>query len=213
MRNSIKIESFLLFSFLFMFILPACNRSAENEKKSCCQSDNSRQQQKELSSESVYNLTSVWTSQADETYHLSHFRKKIIVSAMIFTHCESACPRIVADMQRIEASLPETALKEIQFLLISMDPERDNPSRLREFAAEHHLGNSWTLISSNEDATMEIANVLGVRFKKLEEGGFDHSNIIHILDREGVIVYQQNGFMEDAKDIIHTINTLLPCAN
>ena len=128
---------------------------------------------------------------------------------MVFTHCESACPRIVADMQRIESSLSETELQKVTFLLVSMDPERDTPARLTEFAAEHKLNSNWTLVCSSLDATMEIANVLGVKVKKLEGGGFDHSNIIHVFDQEGVIVNQQNGFAVDQDETLKAIRGLL----
>lgn len=128
---------------------------------------------------------------------------------MVFTHCESACPRIVADMQRIESTLSEKELQQISFLLISMDPERDTPARLTEFADEHKLNANWTLICSDQDATMEIANVLGVKVKKLEGGGFDHSNIIHVFDHEGVIVNQQNGFAVEQDETIKAIRRIL----
>jgi protein SCO1/2 len=128
---------------------------------------------------------------------------------MVFTHCESACPRIVADMQRIESSLSAKELQQVTFLLISMDPERDTPARLTEFSNEHKLNPNWTLICSDKDATMEIANVLGVKVKKLEGGGFDHSNLIHVFDQGGVIVHQQNGFAVEQDETLKAIRNLI----
>jgi protein SCO1/2 len=190
-------------------VLTACNKNQETKTRSCCSKEKSADIPKELSGESVYNLTSSWTNQKNENFKLDHSRNKITVAAMVFTHCESACPRIVADMQRIESSLSETELQEVTFLLISMDPERDTPARLTEFSAEHKLNTNWTLICSSPDATMEIANVLGVKVKKLEGGGFDHSNIIHVFDKEGVIVNQQNGFAVEQEETIMAIRNLI----
>jgi protein SCO1 len=196
-------------SLALFLVLPAflvsCNKQPGIKTRSCCSKEKSADAVKELSGESVYNLSSTWTNQKKENFKLDHFRNKIIVAAMIFTHCESACPRIVADMQRIESSLSRKELHQVTFLLISMDPERDTPARLSEFAAEHKLNANWTLICSTPDATMEIANVLGVRVKKLEGGGFDHSNIIHILDQDGVIIHQQNGFEMEQDKIIRSV--------
>jgi protein SCO1/2 len=56
---------------------------------------------------------------------------------------------------------------------------------------------------------MEIANVLGVKVKKLENGGFDHSNIIHVFDQEGVIVHQQNGFAVEQDETLKELRNLL----
>ncbi|MBK6966344.1 MAG: SCO family protein [Bacteroidales bacterium] len=194
---------------LCAILLVSCNKNPEVKTKSCCSSEKPASALKELSGESVYNLASAWTSSKNEQLELSHFRDKIVIAAMVFTHCESACPRIVADMQRIESSLSEKELEQVSFLLISMDPERDTPARLTEFAAAHKLNSNWTLICSSPDATMEIANVLGVKVKKLESGGFDHSNIIHVFDREGVVVKQQNGFAVEQEATIKAIRTLI----
>lgn len=162
-----------------------------------------------ISGDSVYNLTSTWTTQKNDSLQLKQFSGDIIICAMVFTHCESACPRIVADMQRIETKLTKKELEQAKFLLISMDPERDTPTRLKEFAEEHKLNENWTLICASQDATIEIANVLGVRVKKLENGGFDHSNIIHVFDQEGLIVQQQNGFATEQDDTIDAIRSLI----
>lgn len=198
----------IILSIVLTSVLISCNKTTEL-KKSCCDTKNESVASKPISGESVYNLTSTWTSQKEETFQLSHFRNKIVIEAMVFTHCESACPRLVADMKRLESSLTETELQKITFLLISMDPDRDTPSRFREFAADHKLNENWTLLSSNQDATTEIANVLGVRVKKLEDGGFDHSNVIFVLDVEGVIVDQQDGFAVEQEEIVKLIKQLV----
>jgi protein SCO1 len=190
-------------------ILISCNKKQETKTRSCCSKEKQTESLKEIPGESVYNLTSTWTTQKNESLKLDHFKNKIVIAAMVFTHCESACPRIVADMQRIESSLTQKELQQVTFLLISMDPERDTPARLSEFAAEHKLNANWTLICSNQDATMEIANVLGVKVKKLEGGGFDHSNIIQVINQEGVLVHQQNGFAVEQDETLKGIRNLI----
>jgi len=189
-------------------VISSCNKTPEI-KKSCCSTKNQSVTAKPISGESVYNLTSTWVSQKEEKLQLSHFRNKTVIAAMVFTHCESACPRLVADMQRLESSLTEIELQKISFLLISMDPERDTPSQFREFAADHKLNDNWTLVSSSQEATTEIANVLGVRVKRLENGGFDHSNVIFVLDKEGVIVDQLDGFAVEQEEILKSIKHLV----
>lgn len=146
-----------------------------------------------LPDESIFNLTSKWITQHNDSITLGYFANKITVAAMVFTNCQSACPRIVADIQRIESALSAKEKEQVRFLLISMDPERDTPEVFREFYKESRLNENWTLISSTPDATIEMANVLGVKVKKLSNGGFDHSNIIHIINKKGVVAYQQNG--------------------
>lgn len=102
-------------------------------------------------------------------------------------------PKDSSQYQKIQNALSAKEKAQIRFLLISMDSERDTPEVFREFYKEYRLNENWTLISSNSDATIEMANVLGVKVKKLSNGGFDHSNIIHIINKKGVVAYEQNG--------------------
>lgn len=162
-----------------------------------------------LPENSIYHLTSEWKTQNGETVQLKSFGGKIIVAAMIFTSCRSACPRITADLQRIEAGLKSKYKNNVRFLLISMDPERDTPEKLKQFAINHKLDLSrWTLLTGNADDVMEIANVLDVRFKASKENGIDHSNIIHVIDPAGVIVHQQVGLAIEPDETLKAIEQL-----
>jgi protein SCO1/2 len=165
--------------------------------------------QTEISAESIFDLESKWITQSKDSISFKDLSDKITVAAMVFTHCGSACPRIVADMQRIEKALSPAELQQVQFLLISMDPARDTPERFIEFSEKHQLNDNWLGISANDDATMEIANVLNVRVKMLSDGGFDHSNAIHLIDKNGNIVFQQNGLAQEPDEMIEKIKNLL----
>ncbi|KAF0201768.1 MAG: hypothetical protein FD170_2441 [Bacteroidetes bacterium] len=193
---------------LILIMITSCGKKTENGK--CCNTTEDAEVAKtnEMSDESVFLLESEWENQQAEQKNLSDYGGKIIVGAMIFTNCPSACPRIVADIKLIESSLTEDERNQIQFLLISMDPERDNPAQMRRFAKDHRL-NGWEIIRSDKSATMEIANVLGVRVKPLKEGGFDHSNIIQLLNAKGEIVFQQHGLNIDPFKTLMEIRQLL----
>jgi protein SCO1/2 len=205
MKN--KIKNILL--FLSLVILFACNEKQEADD--CCKkgSKQTTEVSKPAAAESIFNLESKWIKQNKDSMSLNDLSSKITVAAMVFTHCESACPRIVADIQRIEKAFSKEELQNIQFLLISMDPLRDTPERFIEFSKEHQLNDNWICISSNNDATMEIANVLNVRIKPLTGGGFDHSNTIHLIDKNGNIVFQQNGLAQEPTDLVAETKNLL----
>jgi protein SCO1 len=192
---------------LFMFTIMSCNK--KTEKSDCCKTDAAAEKTLEISDESVFLLDSQWENHRAEHKKLSDYGGKIIVGAMMFTNCPSACPRIVADIKIVESSLNEDERDRIQFLLISMDPERDNPAQMSRFASDHRLGSSWEIIRSDKSATMEIANVLGVRVKPLKDGGFDHSNIIQLLNAQGEIVFQQPGLNINPDETLKEIRKLL----
>ena len=200
---------------LFFFIVFSNFSCKEKNTKECCKSDSMSEKslKESISGESIFNLDSRWVKQTKDSMSLNDLSEKITVAAMVFTHCESACPRIIADIQRIEKAFTKEELQKIQFLLISMDPVRDTPERFIEFSKNHQLNDNWICISSDNNATMEIANVLNVRIKPLSNGGFDHSNTIFLFDNNGNIVFQQNGLAQEPTEMIKQITSLIKNKN
>ena len=160
----------------------------------------------EESNHSVYLLESTWTNQRGDKINLNSFRGKPVVLAMAYTSCEYSCPRIVGDMKRIEAAVRE---KNVAFVIVSFDPKRDTPAKLQTYTKEQGLDEKrWNLLHGNEPDIRELAAVLGVQYKQIDEKNFAHSNVISLLDAQGEIVYQQNGLGNDPTEIIRAIREL-----
>ena len=202
-----------IFFLSVVMTIAACNsQECSKDSKSCCSKDAATTDittTTPTTTESVFDITNIWKTQNETALQLSQLAGKITVAAMVFTHCEAACPRIVADIQRIESALSAEELKQVSFVLITMDPLRDTPARLKEFAAEHQLGSNWTLLTANEDETMVLANVLNVRMKKLSSGGFDHSNTIFVWSQTGAIAHHQDGLAVEPTETLASIRNLI----
>lgn len=156
--------------------------------------------------ESIYHVESVWKNQQNEEILLKDLRGKVQVVAMVYTYCEFACPRILADMKRVQQALSMNAKERTNFVIISIDPARDTPERLLYFAQENKLNDDfWTLLNGNEDDVLEIAALLGVRYKRVSEMDFTHSNMISVLNREGEIIHQRKQLSNDQSGIIQAI--------
>ena len=69
--------------------------SAQYQKPACCEE---AVPAGEFSDTSIFQLQSDWKSQEGKTIRLAHFHGRPIVLAMMFTSCEYACPRILADL-------------------------------------------------------------------------------------------------------------------
>jgi len=81
-----------------------------------------------------------------------------------------------------------------QFVLFSFDPQRDTPRAMRDYAAKKSLpAPRWELLAADDDATLELAVALGVRFQPVAGGDFAHSNIVFVLDCAGEIAHRQEG--------------------
>ena len=159
---------------------------------------------------SIYQLPSQWTNQAGQETWLKDLRGKVTVTAMIFTHCGYACPRIMGDLDSIESGLSPAELAGVQWVLISMDDVRDTPEVLAEYAKKYELDTDrWTLLHGDSGAVREVAGTLGVRYKKGPKGDFSHSNIITILDRDGSVHEQLKGLGIDASKGVQAIQSAL----
>jgi protein SCO1/2 len=156
--------------------------------------------------DSVYNLSSTWSDQDGARVPLGALRGRPQVVAMIYTHCQYVCPLIVNDMQRIERKLPAALRGKVGFALFSFDPERDSVAALKAYAAKRGLdGRRWRLYTGAPDDVLELAAVLGVRYRKEPNGEFSHSIIVTLLDREGIVRHQMLGQNQDPAPLLAAI--------
>jgi protein SCO1/2 len=120
---------------------------------------------------------------------LDVFRGHPVLISMFYATCPDACPLLIADVQRIERELTPRIRADLRIVLVSLDPERDTPDALRALARARHVDESrWRLLRAPEDTVREIAALLGVKYRRLPDGSFNHSSVITLLDPAGVIL-------------------------
>ncbi|MBF9254135.1 SCO family protein [Pontibacter sp. 172403-2] len=158
---------------------------------------------------SLYNLASDWTNQDKQPIKLEKLRGKVQLVAMIYTSCGYACPRTIADLQVLEHALRKYKPEELGITLVTLDPTRDTPARLKAFAAAHHLdARRWTLLTSQPDNIQELAALLNVKYTNDFEGNISHSNVITVLNTAGEIIYQQEGLGTNPAETVKAVEQL-----
>ncbi len=203
MNNNNKFQ--LLIIFLFTAIFSGCIKYEKIEVKDTPITQHI-DKSSEISSESIFNLTTKWQTQNNDTISLRNLQGKVLVIVMIYTSCKSACPRLVADMRAIESQMPKEKLPELNFVLVSIDPDNDTPKHLKAFAKDNHMeAPHWTFLQGTESSVQEFANVLAVKYKQISPIDFSHSNIISVFNREGVLVHQQEGLGVNNKETVQKI--------
>jgi protein SCO1/2 len=137
---------------------------------------------------------------------LGDLRGKIQVLAMSYTSCEYACPIVVEMMQRLEASLLPELLAQVGFVMVTFDPQRDTPAVLKAFSEKRQLDlQHWTLLHGQPDDVLELAVLLGVKYKRMPQGGFAHSNLITVLNKDGEIVHRYLGLHQNMDEALRAI--------
>jgi protein SCO1/2 len=144
---------------------------------------------KSLPPDSVYQLDVQLLDQAGKRQPWSAQRGKPRLVAMFYTSCQYICPLIVDSGKAIEHQLTPAERKRIGITLISMDPVRDTPKALAAVVAKRKLDtHRWTLASPRKDDVRQVAGVLGVRYRELADGEFNHTSALVLLDAEGRVL-------------------------
>jgi len=178
--------------------------SSSGGQASCCATN--AEQAAAFTDKSLYQLDSTWTNDSGQPVKFGKLRGRVQVVVMFFASCTYACPIIVHDMKRIEAALPEAVRANTGFTLITIDPERDTTEALQSFRSIHKLAvNRWTLLHGKPDDTLELAALLGVKFKREASGQFAHSNLITVLNDQGEIIHQQVGLNQAIEPTVQVI--------
>ncbi len=87
---------------------------------------------------------------------------KTIVLDMIYTHCVDSCPLETARLVQVQHMLGDKVGKDIFFYSITIDPKRDTPKVLKQYAETYHAGPGWTFLTGKKDDIDLIAKKLGL---------------------------------------------------
>lgn len=161
-----------------------------------------------LPQSSLYILSSTWTDQNGKAIVWSKSSGTPRVIALGYATCKGICPRIIADMQRIEKGIP--ADSKTRFTFITLDPKNDLQPQMKTLEKTHHLdAKRWDLLRGSEDDLLEIAVALGVRFDRLPNGvDFAHSYLIVVIGPDGRILYKWTDPKAGAEAAIKAIREL-----
>ncbi|GAB3306201.1 SCO family protein [Luteimonas notoginsengisoli] len=166
-----------------------------------------------LPRDSVYQLPATLTDQAGKAWDWRSKRGTPQVVAMFYTSCQYICPLIVDSGKAVEHALPPQERAKLGILLISMDPARDNPAALMSVARKRKLDTArWSLASPAPGNVRGVAGVLGVRYRQLADGEFNHTSALVLLDRDGRVVArtEQIGSQVDPEFIAEVRRLLAP---
>ncbi len=163
----------------------------------------------ELPDESIYYIESDWINHNNENVNITSLQGKVQVVAFVYTYCEHSCPIILAKLKYIENNISPEDKDKVNFLLISLDPERDTPAILNDYMKEKELNEEhWQMFNGDPDDVLELAALFGVRYKPMNntEKDIAHSNMISILDKAGRIHYQMKGLDASLEQVVVEIS-------
>jgi protein SCO1/2 len=142
---------------------------------------------------------------------LQEFRGKVWIADFIFTSCAGMCPMMTSEMRKLQDSLP----KDIRLVSFSVDPARDTPAVLNDYA--DHFGadrQRWSFVTGDRQSLYDLSIKgfkLGVDDKQgTEAEPITHSSRFVLVDKDARIRGYYNGSEEeDLKRLIEDAKRLL----
>lgn len=152
-------------------------------------------------SDSLYQLQIPLVDQSAQSISLDRYRGQPVLVAMFYASCDSVCPTLIRQLARLDGALEPAARSRLCVLLVSLDPERDTPEALRALAERHRVDLArWSFARAGASDLRKLAALLGVQYRKLPGGGFNHSTSISLLDAEGRLLARSEALGRQDED-------------
>lgn len=132
------------------------------------------------------------TSGDGAAFRLSDLRDKVVLVFFGYTNCPDICPMTLGDMKQVQTQLGDKA-KDVAFVLVSLDPDRDTPERLNAYTSAFSPDFIGVQVAE-EDLEGEdgVKAAFGVFSEKRilsetnpENYAVDHTGWTYVIDREG----------------------------
>jgi protein SCO1/2 len=150
------------------------------------------------------------TSQDGTPVALAQFRGKVVAVTFIYTLCTDTCPVLTPMMSFVQDRLGSDFGKEIVFVSVTVDPERDTPEVLKDYAKAFGADPAgWYFATGSPDAIREVTRRYGVFAAKGADGNVDHTFLTSLVDRRGMLRVQYLGVRFDPEEFRRDLLSLV----
>ncbi|MXN92291.1 redoxin family protein [Flavobacterium sp. Sd200] len=137
----------------------------------------------------------VLTNQDGKKISNEDYKGKVYVLEFFFTTCPTICPKMNQNMLKLQQEYygnPKFGIASI-----TINPENDTPQVLKEHAKELGVKNyNWHMLTGDRDYIYNLAKdfKLYAGVNKEVAGGFEHSGMFALIDKEGNIRCRKDTF-------------------
>ncbi len=143
----------------------------------------------------------------DEPLTLAALRGKVVLLGFGFSSCREVCPITLNTLAQAHKQLGAQA-SELQVVYITVDPERDDAARLKQY-----LGHFNPTFIGGTGSPAELAAVrkeYGILAEKRAnaDGDYSHSSFVYLIDRKGLLRALMT-YGHEPQDYVHDVRVLL----
>lgn len=147
------------------------------------------------------------TTQDGDTLTRDDLKGQWWVADFIFTNCTTVCLPMTSNMKKLQDKLEEAGVENYHLVSFSVDPERDTPEVLKQYAEDYDADlSNWTFLTGYE---FDYIKDLAVNsFKNLvaapAEGDDQimHGSYFFLVNPDGEVIKNYSGTEADEMDQI-----------
>jgi len=145
------------------------------------------------------------------------YRGKTVVIGFIYTHCPDICPMTTHNIDLVKQELDKQGVKDVTYVDISFDPNRDTPSVLKEYADIRGINtNQFHFLTGNENTIKSLlkdCNIYAIPGDTTIVGKdtayfFIHTDRISVMGPDGKIRAEYKGSTANREELIKDINRI-----
>ena len=145
-------------------------------------------------------------------FRLSEQAGKVALVYFGYTYCPDVCPTSLAEFKQIKAALGDQA-DDVEFIFVSVDPERDSPQRLSEYLPAFDEDFYGVFVEANRLPGVLSAYDAVARKRPVESGDptaytMDHTARTYLVDPAGRL-FLSYSFGTPVEDVASDIRQLL----
>src|SRR5689334_5318387 len=132
-------------------------------------------------------------------------KDKIVVLSFIYTSCKDICPLATARLGEAQDKLGDRLGRDIFFYSISIEPERDTPQRLKQYAEAFQARPGWLFLTGLPEDIQLIRHKFGDRRPDLG----DHRNDV-VLGNGATGEWQRENALGDLDHFVGAVKAMQP---
>lgn len=144
-------------------------------------------------------------------FELNQYRGKIVLLFFGYTSCPDVCPTTMAELRQAISELKDEDKALVQVVFVAVDPDRDTPLRIQEYAS--HFSPNFIGLSGTIEELQVVWDAYGV-FREVEQTDsaleylVSHTARIYLIDKDGSLRLTY-AFGTSPDDIAHDLKILV----
>ncbi|MFA9421895.1 MAG: SCO family protein, partial [Gammaproteobacteria bacterium] len=93
----------------------------------------------------------------------------IVMINVMYTSCKGSCPMLTQKLSQVSREIGELYARQVRFVSVSNDPERDTPEALAEFARKQNVNlDGWTFLTGPKQQVDNVIKKIGLYTPRFE---------------------------------------------